>query len=45
MLLEGDVISGKCTMEYQIWNNTYLLKSAYFVSADSVLRLSVLMKV
>ena len=31
------VISGKGTTEYYIWNNTHRLKSAYLVSADSVL--------
>ena len=39
------VISGKATTEYKFWNNTHRLKSAYKVSADSVLRLSVLMEV
>ena len=36
--------SGKCITEYGIWNNTYLLKSVYLVSADSALWLSVPME-
>ena len=39
------VISGKSTTEYYIWNNTHQLKSAYLVSVDTVLHLSVLMEV
>ena len=32
------VISGQCTVEYSIWNDTDIGKSAHSVSADSVLR-------
>lgn len=39
------VFSGKCIMEYTIWNNTDLLKFVHLLSADRALRVSVFVEV